>query len=379
MATTTNFELQPLSFEALHELATLDADRVLTLTMPTHRAGHETRQDSIRYKNLIQKSEERIRAGGFSSAVVERLLTPLNDHEFWSHQDSGLAVVATADSVQFFHLDEPPEEYLVIGRRPAIAPLVPWYGSLLELNVLLLTWQHADLKRMVRGRFEAESVGDFPLDIDNLVTPNDPEEQLQFSSAGGASGSTPLYHSQGEGERSIEARRELFLSRVSKRVDEFVGANPLVVVATQEVAGHFRSVSNVETMISVQRSPGSDPLHHLESPVKDAIDEWTTQQRSDLEERYAAAFAGERVFSDSANAVTEAIRGRVDQLLIAEGAELPGRVHQDSGVAAIDADGDEDLINVAVVETLRHGGEVQRVKEGHLPGKAKKLVAMLRF
>jgi len=49
-------------------------DRCVSLYMPTHRAGRETEQDPIRYKNLLREAEERLMANGLRSPEVQEML-----------------------------------------------------------------------------------------------------------------------------------------------------------------------------------------------------------------------------------------------------------------------------------------------------------------
>jgi len=49
-------------------------DRCVSLYMPTHRAGRETEQDPIRYKDLLREAEERLMANGLRSPEVQEML-----------------------------------------------------------------------------------------------------------------------------------------------------------------------------------------------------------------------------------------------------------------------------------------------------------------
>jgi hypothetical protein len=42
--------------------------------MPTHRAFLETKQDPIRFKNLLREAEERLKAAGLPSQSAKKLL-----------------------------------------------------------------------------------------------------------------------------------------------------------------------------------------------------------------------------------------------------------------------------------------------------------------
>ena len=67
-----------------------------SLFMPTHRAGRDTEQDPIRFKNLLRQAEERLLAKGMRQAQVQNLLKGpqrlLQDQAFWRRQSDGLAI-----------------------------------------------------------------------------------------------------------------------------------------------------------------------------------------------------------------------------------------------------------------------------------------------
>ncbi|MGZ3568840.1 MAG: hypothetical protein ACXU9W_08590, partial [Thermodesulfobacteriota bacterium] len=56
-----------LSKEELKKLTEKPGGWCVSIYMPTHRASPETKQDTIRFKNLIREAEERLKAGGLRS------------------------------------------------------------------------------------------------------------------------------------------------------------------------------------------------------------------------------------------------------------------------------------------------------------------------
>jgi hypothetical protein len=50
------------------------SDWCVSLYMPAHRAGRETEQDPIRFKNLLRQAEERLHAEGMRSAEARNFL-----------------------------------------------------------------------------------------------------------------------------------------------------------------------------------------------------------------------------------------------------------------------------------------------------------------
>jgi hypothetical protein len=48
----------------------------VSIFTPTHRAGTETQQDPIRFKNLLREAEERLLASGLGTPEAHELLKP---------------------------------------------------------------------------------------------------------------------------------------------------------------------------------------------------------------------------------------------------------------------------------------------------------------
>ena len=79
----------------LDELLACEAQPAVSIYLPTHKAGREIRQDSIRLRNLLGEAAKRLGAER-RPPDVEALLAParrlVEDEEFWRHQDQGLAI-----------------------------------------------------------------------------------------------------------------------------------------------------------------------------------------------------------------------------------------------------------------------------------------------
>jgi hypothetical protein len=105
-------------------------------------------------------------------------------------------------------------------------------------------------------------------------------------------------------------------------------------------------------------------------------------------ERVDAALASFREMGDRgrAAAASEAVlaaaaEGRVDTLFFQPGVPLWGAYEAASGRLTSDAarqPGDDDLVDLAIVETLRHGGEVMAVGASAMPDGGP-LAAILRY
>jgi hypothetical protein len=93
----------------------------VSILMPTHRAGAETRQDPIRFKNLLRQAQEKLTSAGLDKRAIQELLAPLEerigDSTFWQHQSDGLAVFRTSDSTDWIQTLWTLPELCVVGEQ----------------------------------------------------------------------------------------------------------------------------------------------------------------------------------------------------------------------------------------------------------------------
>ncbi|MCA9153072.1 MAG: hypothetical protein KDA92_27405, partial [Planctomycetales bacterium] len=83
----------------LERLASDPASPCVSLYMPTHRAGAEGEQDSIRLKNLANQAadalDERWLREPTARRLVDEIIGLAEDRSFWKHRSDGLAVFSS--------------------------------------------------------------------------------------------------------------------------------------------------------------------------------------------------------------------------------------------------------------------------------------------
>ena len=80
----------------LRELIEVRDKPCVSIFLPTHSGGPETRQDPIRMKNLLTAARRRLAHQGWSDEQIGDLLSPatalLDDRDFWRHLKRGLVI-----------------------------------------------------------------------------------------------------------------------------------------------------------------------------------------------------------------------------------------------------------------------------------------------
>ncbi len=364
-STATETSFRNLRQGDLEKLAEVSGGPCVSILMPTHRRGRETREDPIRLKNLLTEASEKLKQRGDDEAILDVLAARVDDPEFWRHQGDGLAIYVTKEDCRLIRLNRQVDEAVDVGETFLISPLVREHNAQGQHFVLSLTWESTALYRCDGESLTVVETDRLPAKADALVLPRDPEESLQNTShqtpGNTGAASVGMFHGQGEGEDKIEADRSQYLSIVG---DEVSGAvyntgMPLVVVATKEVSGHFQSNSDVKVDARVDGSPAAMSEEEMQSAAHEAVAPELEADRSRFHERFGKALADSQGSQDLDRIIEAAKNGRVDSLMICD-------------VRCVQT-------NRAVGEVIRHGGDVFRCAPEAMTGDDTKAAAIFRY
>ena len=99
----------------------------ISLYQATHRRFPDSRQDSIRFRNLVKEVEESLRRK-YPTREVQPLLEPflalVDNGHFWEHSQDGLAVLASPGTFETFRLQGPVRDLVVVADSFHTKPLL---------------------------------------------------------------------------------------------------------------------------------------------------------------------------------------------------------------------------------------------------------------
>ncbi len=365
--TINQSSLNVLKLGDLGRIAERSGDPCVTILMPTHRHGRETQQGHIRMKNLLKEAGEQLKSSEHDTSILDSLSPLAMENDFWQHQGEGLAIFLSSDDCHLFRLNRPVEEKVFVGSSFFLQPLVREHNSGGIYFVLTLSWDEAKLFRADGQSLSLIETPALPAKFEDLVLPRDPEVSLQNTShrsVGNTIGtSTAMFHGQGEGEGKIAADRSHYLSLVG---DEVAAATyntgmPLVVVATNEVLGHFEAASKVHVDAKVEGSPSEWTDDELRDHAHQAITAELKPDHKQFNERFGTALAQSQASDNLKEVLIAAKSGRVDALMVCNHGEHCEETNQ------------------AVIDTLRSGGEVYQCSSDAMPGKDAIAAAIFRY
>ena len=383
--------MDTLTLERLLELAQAHGDTRVSLFMPTRRFGPGSQEeDRTRLKNLVRDAEEGLTARGLRAAAIDDLLAPIralgDDRPFWLRSSDGLALLSGPEGLHSFQVPVPMAELVRVGDRYHVRPL---FGALAAGRPFWLLALSQKRVRLLHGNgygLEEVPAEGIPSSLGDALRWDDYEKSsLQFhTGTSGSGGRRPaVFH--GTGETDVKDELVRYFRGIDAGLHDLIKESdaPLVLAGVDYLLPLYRDVNSYPHLAAetIQGNPdglGDAELHERAWAIVDGV---FADERRSAAERVVELWASPRVTSDPEALVPAAHHGRVDTLLLAEGAHWWGALNADTGDVIVNphaADGDEDLLDRAAVETLANGGRVITLDAGEMPH-GKDAVALLRY
>lgn len=370
----------------------------VSMFLPMERTGKETRQNAIRFKNMLRESEERLQQQGMESTESSILLKPaadlLSDELFWQHQSDGLAVFIARDTIRLYRLPLDFAELLVVADRFHIKPLLRLYTCNSHFYLLALSQNQIRLLHGTRYSVEElELPSDMPTSIQEVLAYDDPERQLHSHTPGsiapgdsGAQGAgTPLYHGHADADERTNILR--YFLEVNRHIHEVLKneQTPLVLAGVEELLSLYHDRNTYPYLVEkgVIGNPDALKPEELHAQAWDVIEPYLQQQQQARTETYHDQKAANRATSDLREVVPAAVYGRIDSLFVAVDRQQWGKFDPFANSLQVNEQEqagreEQDLLDLAAVHTLANSGTVYAVPTEQVPDKAA-LAAILRY
>jgi hypothetical protein len=375
MTSTLNTAAIPLEPETLRRLASQNGPCV-TLLIPVSRPGAQDGARRVVVNDLVRNVAAQLHAHKWGVPPAE-LLGPLEEFA-GTMNDGGGEGLGLFCAPGFFHVAVVPGESAAsatIANHFHIAPLATAVFAPHDFYILGLNRRNLRLLHYAHGRCEEVPLpASVPKNEDVFNAFDKPDHELRNRSAAGSSlGSmgNVIFGTTSDHEDRREYEHHFYLA-VDRGLKDTVKDTPLLLAGLHEEALEFRRAARhcklleaiVEGNPEYMKAPELAP-RAAEAAVGHyhALGEAVMAKYREMPDR-ARTLAGVREVWKAAAA------GRVHQLCAAEATEFPGDIHNPHS--------HEDLINAAIVETLRNGGDVFLLPKDRLPADSP-VTAILRF
>lgn len=367
----------------------------LSLFLPAPSNPLETADDVIRLRNSFRQARQVLADHWMPALEADDFLKPLidlaADREFIGGRRHGVAIYLSDDIFRVYRTSQSLEQRLVIARSFAIRPMISADNLLASFYLLTLSRQRVALYRL-----NAESIEE----VEDLKLPEGFEQSMEIVTAdrgaqvhsgdrGTVGKQAAVFHGQGGKSDSLKTVLADYLRRVDSAVCSGLANQEriLVLAGVDELTASYQRLSSYPHVAATTVSGNVDRLspHELrQSATPIATAEFARIRKSDGE-----AIREQRrhpAVTDPELLLCAAYDGRVDALFFDKTAEISGSFVPDTRTlkelhhAPTGQPGDpaHDLIEVAVVQTLRHGGRVHAVETDQMPTSSK-MAAVLRY
>ncbi len=366
------------------------SDWCVSLFMPTHRAGRETEQDPIRFKNLLREAEEHLMDKGLRSPEVQEIIKRpqllLQDRGFWQRQSDGLAVFFSEDTYRFFRLPMALKELAVVSHRFHVKPLLPILSSDGVFYILALSQNQLRLLEGTRHTVDEIDLENASETLSEALPDGFPEKELQFhTGTPSGSGNRPAIFHGHDISKDIKNRIRQWFRTIDKEVGGLLldAQSPLVLAGVGSLFPLYKEINTYSHLMDegVPGNPEGMKPEELHPPAWAIVEPIFKKERKAGYARYRQLAGTGQTTTDVIEAVLAAHHGRIEVLFVAVGVQVWGRFDPEKDEITIHEPpepGDEDLLDLSAIQTLVKGGTVFAVSPEEVPDQAL-IAAVLRY
>ena len=352
----------------------------VTISMPTLRAGIETRQNPIRYKKLLRDAEEKLTMNGMRAPDAVQFMQParklLEDTLFWQHQAEGLAVFVSPSLIRHFKLPAPPEEQVVVGDRLHIRPILRILTTAQRFFILTLSQNKVKLYQASSDGIHEMALKDTPSSVDEALKNEHPEKQLQSRTAPGnkPGRGDAIFHGQDSASDIAKERLVRFVHMVEAGISKQIinERAPLVFAGVDYIYAMYKEVNTYPHLVEHPITGNAEDMgvDELRKRAWDIVQPMFAQAQQDATAHFRQVANTPRASRNVSQVAVAAYHGRVDVLFVQNGAQRWGTfapemnaVHEYNEPQP----GNEDILDFAAVHTLLNGGTVYAVDQPQMP------------
>ena len=367
----------------------------VSLYMPTERIGQAVQKNSIRFGNLLDEAEERLKEAGVDSDQIRSLLGDARDvvenEIFWQHQGQGLALFLAEDIASYYQLPLSFEEQVVVSDHFHVKPLLPALSNNGRYYVLTLDQQEIQLFQGTKFNLGEVNLENIPENLAEILEWDDPERRLQLHTGSETvmdGGVAAIFH--GHGFASEDDPKEYikrYFQRIDQGVSEWLGGEeaPLVLVGVDYLLPLYREANSYPHLLEegVKKDPQALSRYEIQQEAWDIVQPCFDREEQEMMDAFyhLSGQNSDRTSTAVQEIVPAAEFERVEALFVSLDQECWGSFDSEENQVMFDDEpqpASKDLVDYAAAQTLVNGGSVYPLDEEDIPGDGP-LAAIFRF
>lgn len=363
-----------VSETTIQDLINQKGETFVSITLPTHVKGEETKQDPIRFKNLLSEAVKKLEERNFKNGDAENFLKPakelLDRSMFWSHLKEGLAIYLTEETFEVFKLPYEVEEHVFVNDHFLITPLLPMTSMDGSFAVLAASRKNIRLIRCTRNSVQDITPDDIETSVSDYLEV-DPQKQLQFHS--GAKGQSAMYFGHNANEEDKMVVVEAFYRKIEKSITKVLNEinDPLIIVGLVENSNLYEKVNNYHRVVENKVNHNPDELS--DKALRDKG--WEVVKNYFLSEMYQSLdkfseYGEDRISNNLGEIVEATVMGKSQTIFISRGETKWGKYDEENHTVHYSSQPngeDVELLNWLSITGFKRGSKVYVLPKEEMP------------
>ncbi len=346
---------------------------LVSIYLPTSRLTTESRNNEVRFKNLLKEVESTLLSdypGKQGTKVLRDLKDLAEDKKFWVRQLDGLGVLATSEEIVVYKLQRDVMEFVEVSDTFYIKPLLNAYQTDDSYQILALNKSNFTLYEGNRYAIrKVELPEDENKSLKDIVGSFKEDTHMQGSSVG-MSGSARF--GVGGSKRDEEA---IDVEKYFRWVDRYILENhskstdlPLILAALPENHTEFSKISHNDylTHEGIKKDPQSMDDAEMRDMAWAVFEPNFMKHLEDLNEKYELSKSRELASEDISEIARALLEGRVESLIIDLNKTIPGSIEPHNERLLVEKESG-DMLNDLALLALKQNAKVYVVTEDKMP------------
>jgi len=351
-----------------------------SIYLPTHPGGFEGQTGRIRLRNLLAQAEQQLVLRGIRPVEAHDLLAAahelIGDEVFWRNQAKGLAVFISPEATRPFYLPGPVAELAVVNSRYHVAPLLPLVDQATEFYIVAVSENRVRFLEADRWHASEKALPGLPANAKEALHYDHPSDTRQFHTAvlGRGMSKRGAYHGSGDFFEQEKSELLEYFRVIDRALHPALCDRraPLVFAGVDYLFPIFRQANSYPHLAEshVPGNPDTWSDGQLHAKAWQAIAPEFEKPKQTALARYAE-LAGDGLKSDDLRVILNAaVQGQVATLLVNPEQPVWGKWDEAQRRLRLDPerrDDSNDLVDLAIVETLARRGAAYCVSSAELP------------
>ena len=341
-----------------------------------------------RINHAVRELEKRLKVTDLNVRTAQNLLGPVQELattiEAGGEWGFALALYRSSDTFRCFRIPELAKDVITIEDRFQVRPVLPVVSREQRFYILALSQKKIRLFDCTDyGFHEVDLKGRVPQNLQVFLNAGMPDHVLDNRSSGGpdvGSMKGVTFGTNTDRERHNEYLAHFF-QEVDKSLHKILpaGSVPMMLAGVEEELAMYRKLNTYKPFIEQEIHGAHDavPPSELHQRALEIVKKRVSAPLAKIIREFESHRNANRVSLDFEDILAHAQEGRVSELLVREDADHRGLWDEDSRRIMMDGEGD-DLINIAALQTLQHGGQAFALTEAEMPDQAE-MAAVLRY